>query len=411
MGKNRAKIVFIGGGFGGLFTALDLAGAGDVTLISDQDHFLFKPMLYEYLSGEVEAWHIAPEYKELLDNQANFIRGHVTSIDVAASAVALEGRAEPLQYDVLVFSPGAISNYADVEGAEKFSLPFRTLDDADRLRRRMTEALDRVPPDSAPQDTRHALTFAIVGGGASGVELSTKMAALLRDAVKRRALHGEPRVVIIEMADRVVPGMGNEIRAYVENALEEERVELHTETCVVRVTENAIALEHNKQQIEFTTAGVVWVAGVRMNPLVDTLKVDRDTRGLIVVEPTLQVRGCPNVFALGDAAFYPDVAPTLAGTAQLALQQAHLCARNVRAFIEGGELKSKHFAELGEAVSLGLEHAAVLTGGKVIGGPLARQARFALYTARLPTWHHRLKVGASWFFEGTQPRPLQPLGF
>jgi NADH dehydrogenase len=74
-------------------------------------------------------------------------------------------------------------------------------------------------------------------------------------------------------------------------------------------------------------------------------------------------------------------------------------------------LKSRHFAELGEVVSLGTEHAAVLTGGKVIGGPLARQARFAVYTARLPTWHHRLRVGASWFFEGTTFRPLQPLGF
>src|SRR5207248_9843642 len=105
-----------------------------------------------------------------------------------------------------------VTNYAGVHGAEEFALPFRTLDDANRLRRRMTEALDRVQPDAAPQDTRSALTFAVVGGGASGVELSTKMADLLRDAVKRRALRGEPRIVIIEMADRVVPGMGEEIQ-------------------------------------------------------------------------------------------------------------------------------------------------------------------------------------------------------
>jgi NADH dehydrogenase len=163
--------------------------------------------------------------------------------------------------------------------------------------------------------------------------------------------------------------------------------------------------------LELKTAGIVWVAGVRPSPVVDTLEVERDRRGLIVVEPTLQVRGHANIFGLGDVAFYRDVEATLAGTAQLALQEAHLCARNVRAFIAGGELKSKHFAELGEAVSLGTEHAAVLTQGKVIGGPLARQARFAMYTARLPTWHHRLRVGASWFFEGTEPRPLQPLGF
>jgi NADH dehydrogenase len=275
----------------------------------------------------------------------------------------------------------------------------------------MTEALDRIQPDAAPQDTREALTFVVVGGGASGVELSTKMADLMRDAVKRRALKGEPRVVIIEMADRLVPGMGEEIRKYVENALEEIRVEVHTNTRVVRVGAGSITLDHNQRQTEMATAGVIWVAGVRPSPLLETLNVERDRRGLIPVEPTLQLRGRPEVFALGDIAFYPKVVPTLAGTAQLAFQQSKLCAQNVRAFIEGRELKSKEFVELGEAVSLGTQHAAVLTGGKAIGGPLARQARFALYTARLPTWHHRLKVGASWFFEGTAPRPLQPLGF
>src|SRR6266478_8961711 len=411
MPAKSAKVLIIGGGFGGLFTALDLSGAGEITLVNDEDHFLFKPMLYEYLSGEVEAWHIAPDCKELLDKKVRFIRGDVRQIDLEARAVTIAGRAEPLAYDVLVLAPGAVTNYAGVAGAEQFALPFRALNDANRLRRRMTEALDHVQPDAAPQDTRGALTFAVVGGGASGVELSTKMADLLRDAVKRRALAGEPRVLIIEMADRLVPGMGEEIRKFVEHALENERVEVHTETRVVRVTENDITLEHKNDRLEIKTAGVVWVAGVRPSPLTDSLAVERDRRGLIIVEPTLQVRSHPNIFALGDVAFYGDVAPTLAGTAQLALQEAHLCARNVRAFIEGGELKSKHFVELGEAVSLGTEHAAVLSAGKVMGGPLARQARFAMYTARLPTWHHRLRVGASWFFEGTAPRPLQPLGF
>ncbi|HMG75598.1 MAG TPA: NAD(P)/FAD-dependent oxidoreductase [Pyrinomonadaceae bacterium] len=411
MTANNAQILIIGGGFGGLFTALDLAGAGEITLINDEDHFLFKPMLYEYLSGEVEAWHIAPDCKELLDERVRFIRGTVTNIDLDARAVTLAGRAEPLSYDVLVVAPGATTNYAGVEGAEQFSLPFRALNDANRLRRRMTEALDHVQPDAAPQDTRSALTFAVVGGGASGVELSTKMADLLRDAVKRRALQGEPRVLIIEMADRLVPGMGEELRRFVEGALHEARIEVHTQTRVVRVTERTITLEHNQQHTELKTAAVVWVAGVRVSPLAENLKIEKDRRGLLMVERTLQTREYPNVFALGDVAFYPDVVPTLAGTAQLALQESGLCAQNVRAFIEGKDLKTKHFVELGEAVSLGTEHAAVLSAGKVIGGPLARRARFAMYTARLPTWHHRLRVGASWFFEGTQPRPLQPLGF
>jgi len=410
MTGTKSKIVIVGGGFGGLFTALELAGAGEVTLINDEDHFLFKPMLYEYLSGEVEAWHIAPDCRDLLEGKASFVKGVVDAVDLEGRAVRLTGGAS-ISYDVLVFSPGATTNFAGVPGAEQFSVPFRSLDNANYLRRRMTEVLDRIQPDAAPQDTRAALTFVVVGGGASGVELSTKMADLLRDAVKRRALHGEPRVVVVEMADRLVPGMGEEIRKFVEDALEETRVEVHTNTRVVKVTADSITLDHNQRQTELATSGVVWVAGVRPSPLLESLNIEHDRRGLIPVEPTLQLRGRPEVFALGDIAFYPEVAPVLAGTAQLAFQQSHLCAQNVRAFIEGRELKSKKFVELGEAVSLGTEHAAVLTGGKVIGGPLARQARFALYTARLPTWHHRLRVGASWFFEGTAPRPLQPLGF
>jgi NADH dehydrogenase len=411
MTKSGARILILGGGFGGLFTALGLSGSGDVTLVSDEDHFLFKPMLYEYLSGEVEAWHIAPDHKELLDERVRFVRAGVTNVDLDARAVTAQGLAAPLSYDVLVLGLGGVTNYAGVKGAEAFSLPFRRLVDADRLRRRMTEALDHVPPKTAPQDTRQALTFAVVGGGASGVELATKMADLLRDAVKRRDLQGEPRVVIIEMADRLVPGMGDEIRAFVEKALVESRVETHTETRVVRVGERAITTEHNGVQSQLETAAVVWVAGVRVNPVVDKLAVEKDRRGLIVVEPTLQVRQHENVFALGDITYYKDVVPTLAGTAQLAFQEAGLAARNVRAFLAGEKLQTKHFEELGEALSLGTEHGAVLVGGKAFGGPLARQARFALYTQRLPTWHHRLRVGASWFFEGTAPRPLQPLGF
>lgn len=411
MGAKTAKILILGGGFGGLFTALDLTGTGEITLVSDEDHFTFRPMLYEYLSGEVQAWHIAPNYSELLDKDVRVVRGAVSEIDLDGQAVTITGEPEPIKFDVLVLALGAVTNYWGVEGAEPNTLPFRTVADANHLRRRMTEALDAVQPDAAPQDARGALTFAVVGGGASGVELSTKMADLLRDAMNRRALRGEPRVIIIEMADQLVPGMGEGLRQHVESALQECRVEVHTNTRVARATEHGITLEHNGVESEIETAAVVWVAGVRVNPVVDSLRVEKDRRGLIVLEPTLQVRGHANVFAIGDMAFFPDIAPTLAGTAQLALQQSHLCARNVRAYLTGDELKTKHFVELGEALSLGTEHAAVLSAGQVIAGPLARQARFAMYTARLPTWHHRLRVGASWFFEGTEPRPLQPLGF
>jgi len=368
-------------------------------------------MLYEYLSGEVEAWHIAPRYDELLDESVHFVQSAVTGVDLTTQTVSVSGREKTLNYDVLVLALGGVSNYAGVEGAEEFSLPFRKLDDADNLRQLMVAALDRIPPDMAPQDARRELTFAVVGAGASGCELSTKMADLLNDAFERRALHGEPRVLVIEMGDRVVPGMGDQIRQFVEDALRESRVEVHTKTRVVKVGKNDLTLEHEGNQENLQIAGVVWTGGVRMSPVIEQLNAEKNQRGLLMVKPTLQLSQQVNVFALGDIAFFGDATPTLQGTAQLAFQQASLAGSNIKAYLEGGEMRTRHFDELGEALSLGTERAAVLTGGKAFGGALARQARFALYTSRLPTWHHRLRVGASWFFGGTAPRPLLPLGF
>jgi NADH dehydrogenase FAD-containing subunit len=237
MATSKPRIVIVGGGIGGLFTALELAGQGDITLVTDEDHFLFTPMLYEYLSGEVEEWHIAPKYNELLDERVKHIQRPATGVDFQARRVMVDSSGETLPYDILVLAVGGVTNYAGVPGAEEFAIPFRKIAHADLLRQRMVDALDHVPPNLPPQDTRRALTFAVVGAGASGVELSTKMADLLRDAFERRALTGEPRVLVVEMGDKVVPGMGDQIREYVTEALAESRVEVHTLTRVIRLTE------------------------------------------------------------------------------------------------------------------------------------------------------------------------------
>ena len=408
----RPRILILGGGFGGLFTTLGLAGSADVTLVSDDNHFLFTPMLYEYLSGEVEEWHIAPKFNELVNEKdVRLINDEVATVDLEAKRVTLKRLQDPVEFDILVLSVGGITNYAGVEGAEQHTFAFRKIAHADALRRRMVDALDGIPPDLPPQDVRRELTFVIVGAGASGCELSTKMADLLLDAIKRRALQGEPRVLVFEMGDRVVPGMGEQIREFVEEALREAHVEVNTLTRVVKVTSNSVTYEHGGNLEELKTAAVVWLGGVRMRPLVEQLNVEKTSRGLIKVRPTLQLAQHDHVFALGDIACCPPADATLPGTAQLALQEANLAADNIKAFLSGHELKTKHFEELGEALSLGTERAAVLlAGGKAFGGAMARQARFALYTARLPTWHHRLRVGASWFFGGKEPRPLLPLG-
>jgi len=411
MTDKKKRVLIIGGGFGGLFTALDLAGDCAVTLVSDTEHFTFRPLLYEYFSGEVEAWHIAPGYKELFDSEINFVRGTVEAIDFENQKVKVSTRDDLFDYDALCLAVGGVTNFWNVAGAEENALPFRDVADADELRNRMTRALDAVSPTLAPQDVRENLTFAVIGGGASGVELATKMSDLLTDAFKRRGLKGEPRVLLFEMNDRLVPGMGEDVRAYVEKALLKTHIDVHLQTRVLEVKPSGIVSEHNGKKTEIETVATVWTAGVKVNPLIEKLDLPKDKSGLVLVNQTMQLKDYENVFALGDIAKVEEVAPILTGTAQLANQESALAADNIRAFLKGKDLKTKSFEELGEALSLGTHNAAVLVGGNVVGGALARDARFALYTSRLPTWHHRLKVGASWFFEGTTPRPLQPLGF
>jgi len=411
MVDKRKKVIIIGGGFGGLFTALDLANDAEVTLISDSDHFTFRPLLYEYLSGEVEAWHIAPQYKELFGNEINFVRGTVETVDFENQNIKVSTRDETFDYDALVLAVGGVTNFWNIAGAEENALSFRGIADADELRNQMTRALDEISPTLAPQDAREKLTFAVVGGGASGVELATKMSDLLTDAFKRRGLKGAPHVLLFEMSDRLVPGMGEDLRAYVEKTLLEAHIDVHLQTRVLEVKPHGIVFEHNGEQTEIETVATVWTAGVKVSPLIEKLDLPKDKSGLLLVNQTMQVKMRGNVFALGDIAKLEEVAPILAGTAQLANQESALAADNIRAFLSGKDLKTKPFEELGEALSLGTRNAAVLVGGNVVGGALARDARFALYTSRLPTWHHRLKVGASWFFEGTTPRPLQPLGY
>ena len=410
MANEKKKVLIVGGGFGGLFTALDLAGDAEVTLVTETNHFTFRPLLYEYFSGEVEAWHIAPDYKELIGGDVNLVRGAVETIDFEKREAKISTREDLFSFDVLVLAVGSITNYWNVAGAEEFALPFREISDADELRNQMVRALDAVAPTLAPQDARDQITFAVVGGGASGVELSTKMSDLLTDAFLRRGLKGEPHILLLEMSDRLVPGMGEDIREYVEKTLLKDHIDVHLQTRVLEVKPHAIVSEHNGVRSETKTVTTVWTAGVRVNPLVERLDLPKDKNNLILVEPTLQVKNRENVFAIGDIAKVEAVAPVLAGTAQLAFQESALAADNIRAFLSGRNLKTKHFEELGEAVSLGTRDAAVLIGGSVVGGLVARDARFALYTSRLPTWHHRLKVGASWFFEGTMPKPLQSFG-
>src|SRR5688500_2010189 len=206
----RPRILILGGGFGGLFTTLGLAGSADVTLVSDDNHFLFTPMLYEYLSGEVEEWHIAPKFNELLNEKdVRLINDEVATVDLEAKRVTLKRLQDPVEFDILVLSVGGITNYAGVEGAEQHTFAFRKIAHADALRRRMVDALDGIPPDLPPQDVRRELTFVIVGAGASGCELSTQLDELQHEAFTWIAHQFVTRVLGFTMGGSVCAMIGD----------------------------------------------------------------------------------------------------------------------------------------------------------------------------------------------------------
>lgn len=405
MTNEKPRVAIIGGGFGGIFTALELAGACAVTLISRADHFQFTPMLYEYLSGEVKAWQIAPPYSELLGDEVNFVQGEATNIDLQTHEITIKDNAERVAYDVLVVAVGGVTNYENIEGAEEYALPFRTVEQANELRRRMAETVDRMTRADSKDDD--AATFAIVGGSASGIELAAKMADLLQADCARRNLTVKPRVILIEEADEIAAEMDEGLRAHALQALENAGIEIQTKTKVQRVTANSVTIEQDGAPTEIKTAAIVWTGGVQVNPLVEKLKLEKEAKkNLIVVENTLQARGHENVFALGDIAQYTNADKGLNGTAQLAYQQATLAADNIKALLAGKELRTEFFKERGTALSLGTHDAAVEIEGHVLTGRLAREARFAAYAARLPTWRHRLTAGAQWLLGGSNPQPL-----
>jgi demethylphylloquinone reductase len=401
--KSSAKIVIVGGGFGGLFTALNLDDY-DVTLVTIEDHFLFTPLLFEYLSGEVEAWHIAPQYRELFeDGSVRTINSQVNAIDMEHQHVMC-ANGLLLPYDVLVLAVGSVTNYWNVNGASEYAMPFRTLAHADALRQRLMDCVERLA-DSAGGPDQQA-TFVVVGAGASGVELSTKISDLLRNSFRERKIEGAPRIVLLEQGPRILPEMDEKIRRYALKAIAEAGIEAIIEAKALEVSPSGIIYEHRGSKISVNAAAVVWTGGVRVSPLVESLDLEKDHRKLIAVEPTLRVRGRERIFALGDIALFPKVNPKLAGTAQLAYQQAKLAASNVRRLLDGKPLKTTAFKELGKAVGLGTRNAAISAGKTAFEGELARQARFLMYTTRLPTWHHRLRVGADWFLHARRPRAL-----
>lgn len=388
------RICILGGGFGGLYTALRLdtlpwskEAPKEIVLVDQRDRFLFSPLLYELVTGELETWEIAPPYEELLANtRIRFIRSGVESVQLGDRQVQLSN-GESLHYDRLVLALGGETPTEQVPGAAEHAIPFRTIEDAYRLR----ERLRQVEASAADK-----IRVAVVGGGYSGVELACKLA----DRLGKRG-----RVRLIERNDDILRTSTEFNRKAAQQALSERGIWVDLETSVASISADTLALKYRDQVDEIPVDIVLWTVGTRVAPLVKALALPHNDRQQVQVESTLQVKGHPELFALGDLADCQDAdgqqVPT---TAQSALQQADYAAWNLWASLSQRPLLPFRYQHLGEMMALGIDNATLTGLGLRLDGMMAHVARRLTYLYRMPTLNHQIRVGLNWI-----EKPLQDL--
>lgn len=385
------RICILGGGFGGLYTALRLTQLAwetgqkpEITLIDRQTNFVFTPLLYELITREMQSWEIAPPFAELLKGtDIRFVQGSVKQIDKEGKSVMLEDETE-IAYDRLVLALGCETPSESVPGVLEHAIGFRSLDDAYKL-----DAKLRLLEASSAERIR----IAIVGAGYTGVEVACKLA----DRLKERG-----RIRLVQSRDTILPNAAEFNRNAALKALEQRGIWVDLETSVSEITADSLGLIYKGQTDIIPVEIVMWTVGNQVSPAISHFGLALNPEGKITVTETLQVMEHTEIFALGDAVAMLDrqEIQSIPTTAQVALQQSDFVAWNIWSSLTDRPLLPFQYTELGEMMTLGDDNAVLSGMGIQLDGPLAYIARRLVYLYRLPTLEHQLKVGFNWL---TQP--------
>ncbi|MBF2055707.1 MAG: NAD(P)/FAD-dependent oxidoreductase [Cyanobacterium sp. T60_A2020_053] len=375
------KVVILGGGFGGLYTALRLqeldwqGNPPEITLIDKNDRFLFSPLLYELITGEMQSWEVAPYYRDLLANtEINFIQDTATAVNLPQNTVAFQNHPT-IFYDRLVVALGGTTPIDFVKGAKEFAIPFRRLDDASTLKQKLQRLED---------STQDYIRIAVVGAGYSGIELAVKLA----DRLGKRG-----KIRIIDRGSHILKNSPEFNRKSAGRALKSRNIWLNLETTVTEVKEKEIALEYRGTIDNLPVDIVLWTVGTKAINLLEGLDLPQNEQGKIIIDDKLQVQDYPHIFALGDLVRSIDSkGNVLANTAQVAFQQSDYCALNIKASLTHQPLSPFRYQPLGEMLALGVDNATLSGLGVSLDGNLAYIARRLVYLYRLPTLQHQLKV-------------------
>jgi NADH:ubiquinone reductase (H+-translocating) len=399
--KLKRRVVIIGGGFGGLAATRDLSREPvHVTLLDRSNHHLFQPLLYQVAMAGLSPGEIAVPIRAVLSGQQNarVLLAEVTSVDLVKRCVRTR-ESLPLEYDYLVLAAGAENSYFGHQEWAKVAPGLKDLDDAVEIRRRVLVAFEAAEREPDPAVQRRHLTFVVIGGGATGVELAGAIAELATFVLSRdfRAIESDStRVVLVEGGDRVLSNFDPRLSAEAAKSLREMGVEIRTGLRVTAMDDGGVTC--GQERIEAST--VLWAAGVRGSSLLQKVGLEVDRAGRAVVEQDCSIKGHPEVFVIGDAAsFIPEGSSTpLPGVSPVAMQQGRFVARQIARSLEGAPRQRFKYRDKGSMATIGRSRAVAQVGKLQLTGFLAWLAWLTVHIFYLIDFRNRVVVLVDWAY-------------
>lgn len=416
--QQRKRIVILGGGFAGIYTAMHLEKAArrrddlEIILINQDNYFVFQPMLAEVVSGSVGMLDTVSPIRRMLPRTDLHVR-EIEGIDIVDQTVTttpgFRPQANVIRYDHLVLALGNVTDFRGQRGLPEHAIPFKNLSDALFIRNQVIHVLEEAAIEHENAELRRQLlTFVVAGGGFSGAEV----VAELNDFVRRVIVNypqldpNEVRVVLLHALDRILPELDVKLALYAQKIMARRGIEIRLNTKLAAATGDEAILQDGSR---IATKTLISTVPSSPNPLIDRLDLPKE-RGRLKVKTSLLVEGTSNVWALGDCALVPlpdgKFSPP---TAQFAIRQGRTAAQNIVAALRGGEATAFRFTEQGKLAALGHRSAVAQVFGINISGALAWFMWRTIYLMKLPGWGRRLKVAASWTFDLFLPPELVQL--
>jgi len=399
---DRGRVVIVGGGFGGLTAARALAHAAlDVTVVDRQNHHLFQPLLYQVAMAGLAPSEIAAPIRSVLSGQRNVrvLLAEVTGVDLAAKRVHLAQAAE-LPYDYLVLAPGARTHYFGHDDWAEVAPGLKDLDDAVEIRRRVLLAFEAAEREPDPAVRARLLSFVVIGGGPTGVELAGAIAELSRFVLSRdfrTARPSEARVLLVEGGPRLLPSFDPQLSEKTVLQLSELGVHVRTGTVVEHIHNAGVTLKGGE---EVGASTVLWAAGVSCSPLIRALGVPVDRQGRAQVQTDCSLPGHPHVFVIGDAAaFLDEHGQALPGVSPTAMQMGRYVAAIIARESGAGAVSERapfRYVDKGSMATIGRSRAIAQVKRLKLSGMLAWLAWLLVHIWYLIGFRNRLLVMFDW---------------